>query len=236
MMEMFTEEELLPLSLIQHLLFCERRAALIQIECLWEDNLFTAEGSVLHHKVDEDITVESRGDVRITRGVLIRSLRLGLSGKADVVEFHRIENKGKGSAVCLANGIPLSGCSGLWRPYPVDYKRGRLRHEEGFEAQLCAQALCLEEMLGCAIQEGAIFYGKPHRRMNVIFNEALREKTMKAAARLHELIRSGKTPPARYEKKCESCSLIQLCLPEVAGTEKRVSRYLARAFAEGNKE
>jgi len=234
-MKIYAEDELLPLSLIQHLLFCERRAALIQIEGIWQDNLFTVEGTHLHQKVDDDLPVESRGDLRITRGLLLHSRELGLSGKADVVEFCRIADVGGAqysSSGALAAAIPLSGSSGLWRPYPVDYKRGRLRHEEGFEAQLCAQALCLEEMLRVAVPEGAIYYGKPRRRLVVVFDDSLRTKTREAARRLHELVSSGRTPQARYEKKCESCSLLSVCMPKVTGSGRSAQEYIAKALAQ----
>jgi CRISPR-associated exonuclease Cas4 len=124
--------------------------------------------------------------------------------------------------------VPLGDAYGLWRPFPVDYKRGRLRHEEGFEIQLCAQALCIEEMLGVAVPVGAIFYGKPRRRLEVIFDADIRKRTEQAAFRLHDLFRSGQTPPARYEKKCENCSLTDLCMPKVTGTAKSVAKYLSR--------
>ncbi len=233
-MGIYTEEELLPLSLIQHFLFCERRAALVQIEGLWEDNLFTVEGTHLHQKVDDDLPVESRGDVRITRGLMLRSFNLGLSGKADVVEFQLVSEGGTLSSLIprgLAMAIPLPSVSGFWRPYPVDYKRGRMRHEEGFEAQLCAQAICLEEMLGCVVPEGAIYYGKPHRRLAVVFDEVLRAKTSDAARRLHELVNSDRTPQARYEKKCESCSMLSVCMPKVTGSRRSVKGYMATALA-----
>lgn len=234
-MRIVTEEELLPLSLIQHLLFCERRAALIQIEGLWGDNLYTVEGTHLHQRVDEDLSPESRGDLRVTRGLLLHSFVLGLTGKADVVEFYRLPEDETASQTKpreKAVAIPLAEASGLWRPYPVDYKRGKMRHEKGFEVQLCAQAICLEEMLGVAVPEGAIFYGKNRRRLAVSFDEKLRRETVEAATRLHELVRSGKTPPARYENKCESCSLVNLCLPKVTGDEKKVGGYLLRMLAE----
>jgi len=229
---LYSEDDLLPLSLLADLLFCERRAALHQIERIWEDNLFTVEGTYLHEKVDSDLPVVSRGDIRIARGLMLRSLRLGLSGKTDVVEFHRIDPSSSGNAAGLARGVALAGVSGLWRPYPVEYKRGRLRYEEGFVVQICAQALCLEEMLGCAVPEGAIFYGQPRRRLDVAFDETLRHKTEVAARQLHELVASGQTPPARYEKKCERCSLMHLCMPKVAGRGKGVNRYLSRELAE----
>lgn len=231
----FIEDELLPISLLQHLLFCERRAALVQIEGIWDENVFTAEGAILHSKVDADHPVESRVDVRIARGLQLRSLRLGLTGRADVVEFHRVTDEVTDlihTAEGLKPSIPFSGVPGLWCPYPVDYKRGRLRCEEGFEIQLCAQALCLEEMMGVAVPAGAIFFGKPHRRLKVLFDSSIRKRTEQAAHRMHELIRSNQTPPARYERKCKSCSLFDICMPRVTEGSKSVSKYLTRMLGD----
>ncbi|MFH7320144.1 CRISPR-associated protein Cas4 [Desulfurivibrio sp. D14AmB] len=232
-MGIYLEDDLLPLSVLADLVFCERRAALHQIETIWEDNLFTVEGTHLHKKVDDDLPVESRGDVRISRGLMLRSFRLGLVGKTDVVEFHRLTGEAITPLVGMAAGVTLDEATGLRRPFPVEYKRGRLRREKGFEVQLCAQALCLEEMLHCPVPEGALFYGKNRRRQVVRFDdELLRRETEVAAKRLHELVRSGITPQARYAKKCESCSLINLCVPKVAGAGKSVGRYLSRMLAE----
>lgn len=209
---MHCEDDLLPLSALQHLLFCERQCALIHIEQVWAENRFTAEGRIMHERVDGGER-QTRNEVRIERAVALRSLCLGLSGKADVVEYHRDE-------------------AGNWRPYPVEYKRGRPKAANWDQVQLCAQAMCLEEMLGCAVPEGALFYGTNRRRQVVRFDETLRRETEEAAKRLHELVRSGRTPPARYAKKCESCSLMNLCMPRVAGAGKSVGRYLARMLAE----
>ena len=226
----FSEDDLLPISALADVVFCERRAALHHLEGIWEDNVFTVEGTFLHQKVDAEDRLESRGDVRIARGLRLRSLRLGLTGKADVVEFHRraeAKTASGGESGSLPAGVQLPGARGFWHPFPVEYKRGRLRREEGYEVQLCAQALCLEEMLSVAVPVGAVFYGQPRRRLEVTFGEELRRETETAAARLHELIRAGKTPPARYEKKCESCSLLTLCMPKTTGGRKSVGRYLA---------
>jgi CRISPR-associated exonuclease Cas4 len=226
----FSEDDLLPISALADVVFCERRAALHHLEGIWEDNVFTVEGTFLHQKVDGKDRVESRGDLRVERGLRLRSLRLGLTGKADVVEFHRLAEAEAASgdeSGALPVGIRLAGARGLWQPFPVEYKRGRLRREEGYEVQLCAQALCLEEMLSVAVPVGAVFYGQPRRRLEVTFSEELRRETESAAARLHELTRAGKTPPARYEKKCESCSLISLCMPKTTGGRKSVDRYLS---------
>lgn len=207
---MYPEDDLLPLSALQHLRFCERQCALIHVEGLWAENVLTVEGSHLHKKVDAG-PEESRGDVRITRGVPLRSLRLGLIGKADAVELHRLDG-------------------GAWRPFPVEYKRGRPKRDRSDEVQLCAQALCLEEMQETPVPAGALFYGQTRRRMEVAFDAELRAETEAAAARLHELIRGGVTPRARREPKCESCSLLHLCLPDAGGSGRSAVRYLEESI------
>ena len=218
---MYDEEDLLPLSALQHLVFCERRAALIHLEGMWDENVATVEGQNLHART-HDVRTESRGDTRISSGLPLRSLRLGLSGKADIVEFHRLQSGEFG-------GIQLDGVEGFWQPYPVEYKRGRLRSERSYEVQLCAQALCLEEMLDVRVSVGALFYGKTARRQEVIFDEGRRRKTEEAAARLHELLKTGRTPDAVYlRNKCQQCSLFDLCLPEQTTSSRSVHAYLAR--------
>ena len=142
---MYSEDDLLPLSALTDVVFCERRAALHQLEHLWTENVATMEGHLLHEHVHEQ-GVESRGDLRIARGLRLRSMNLGLAGVADVVEFRRCAD--------VDAGIVLPGVKGRWTPFPVEYKRGILRHEESFNVQLCAQALCLEEMLSCKIGAG----------------------------------------------------------------------------------
>jgi CRISPR-associated exonuclease Cas4 len=208
---MSTEADLLPLSALQHLVFCPRQCALIHIEQVWTENRFTAEGRIMHERVDSRQR-ETRGRVRIETGVPLRSLALGLSGRADVVEYHRQEHE--------------------WVPFPVEYKRGRPKKDTCDEVQLCAQALCLEEMLGRDVPEGALFYGQNRRRKDVAFDAKLRRETTETATKLHALIRSGSTPPARYERKCDSCSLLEICLPKTAGVNKNVSRYLKRILTE----
>jgi CRISPR-associated exonuclease Cas4 len=134
---------------------------------------------------------------------------LGLVGKADVVEFHRLANGG-------------------WQPFPVEHKRGRPKKENWDRVQLCAQAVCLEEALGTGVPEGALFYGKNRRREQVRFDSSLRAETVETAARLHELIASGRTPAPVYDSRCDSCSLREVCLPKTAGKPGRVGRYLER--------
>jgi CRISPR-associated exonuclease Cas4 len=219
---MYAEDDLLPLSAVADFVFCTRRAALHRLEQVWQENIATAEGHVLHDRADSGVG-DSRGDLRIARSLLLRSLRLGLTGKTDIVEFHRLPDG--------ADGVKLPRTAGVWRPYPVEYKRGILRHEEAYAVQLCAQAICLEEMLQTTVPAGALFYGLSKRRLDVTFTESLRRATDEAAAGLHALIAAGKTPPPNYEKKCTKCSLFDLCLPMTTGGKRSAVRYLAEILA-----
>jgi CRISPR-associated exonuclease Cas4 len=207
----YVEDDLLPLSALQHLVFCERQCALIHVEGVWAENARTLEGAHLHRKADAGPR-ETRGDLRITRAVPLRSFRLGLIGKADVVEWHR-------------------GTDGAWRPFPVEYKRGRPKINRCDELQVCAQALCLEEMLGASISTGALFYGISRRRQEVRFDAGLRSLTEDAAARLHALVAARYTPPARREPKCDGCSLLPLCMPEPQAGRRSAERYIQHALA-----
>ena len=218
---MFSEDDLLPLSALQHLLFCERQAALIHLEQLWADNPFTIEGSHLHQATDETGSSQ-RGGMRMARGLALRSLRLGLSGKADTVELHPAEGR----------GVEVPGVPGRWLLLPIEYKRGRPKEHRADEVQVCAQALCLEEMLGAEIPCGALFYGKTRRRKTVELDAELRRLTLEAAERLHRLIAGGVTPKAVREPKCDSCSLLPLCRPEAA--KRSAKRYLDAILAGGD--
>ena len=209
---MYSIEDLIQLSALQHMVFCERQCALIHVEQTWTESGRTAEGRIMHERVHEE-SRESRGDVRIEYGVALRSLRLGLIGKADVVEFHRRPD-------------------GAWLPFPVEYKRGKPKADDCDKVQLCAQAICLEEMLSVAIPEGALFYGQTRHRLDVIFEEALRRKTEETAQKAHDLVASGRTPPPVYEKRCESCSLMAECLPKTIQKRRSVKSYLTRILGE----
>jgi len=208
---MYSIEDLIQLSALQHMVFCERQCALIHVEQTWTESGRTAEGRIMHERVHEE-SRESRGDVRIEYGVALRSLRLGLIGKADVVEFHRRPD-------------------GAWLPFPVEYKRGKPKADDCDKVQLCAQAICLEEMLSTSIPAGALFYGQTRRRLDVVFDEALRHETEEAACRARDLIASGRTPPPVYEKRCESCSLMADCLPKTIQKQRSVKNYLMRILA-----
>jgi CRISPR-associated exonuclease Cas4 len=206
------ERELIPISALNQYSYCPRRCALIHIEQAWTENRFTAEGRIMHERVHDE-SRESRGDVRIDYGVSLRSLRLGLIGKADVVEFHRQPD-------------------GSWLPFPVEYKRGKPKADDCDLVQLCAQAICLEEMLSVAIPEGALFYGQTRHRLDVAFDEALRRETEETAHLAHDLIASGQTPPPAYEKRCESCSLMADCLPKTIQKRRSVKSYMAKILEE----
>lgn len=193
-MTMYDEEEYLSLSALQHMIFCKRQCALIHIEQLWVENQFTAEGRIMHERVDRGDNAE-KGRVRIEYSLPLKSSLLGVTGKADVVEFHKQSD-------------------GQWTPYPVEYKRGKPKKDNCDKVQLCAQAICLEEMVGTDIEQGALFYGKIKRREEVIFTSALRQETLEIAQELHKLFREGKTPEPEYSKKCDTCSFVDACLPK----------------------
>ena len=209
-MKPFEEKDFLALSALQHILFCKRQCALIHIEQLWVENRFTAEGRIMHERVDRGDQTD-RGKVRIEYSLPLKSSMLGISGKADVVEFHGQD------------------CSQRqWMPFPVEYKRGRPKKDLSDKVQLCAQAFCLEEMLDVRIKSGALFYGKTRRRLDVAFDDDLRNQTINAAVQLHEMVSSGITPPPEYTKKCDACSFISLCLPKTLEKKRTVSSWIKR--------
>lgn len=198
----YSEEEFLPLSGLQHFLFCRRQWALIHIEELWAENLRTTDGDLMHERTHDEAFTEKRGNTIISRGISVHSYRLGVSGKCDVVEFHRD-----------ASGIGINGWEGLWMPFPVEYKHGEPKENNCDAAQLCAQAICMEEMLCCQIPRGAMFYGQTKRRLPVEFTEELRREVEEALEEMHALYKRGHTPKVKPTKACNACSLKELCLP-----------------------
>lgn len=211
----YTPEDLLPLSGIQHFLFCRRQWALIHVERQWQENALTAEGRILHSRVDDPFFTEKRKGVIVARSVPVASLSLGLHGVCDVVEFTE-----------SAEGVHLPGHKGSFLPAPVEYKRGKQKQEASDEAQLCAQALCLEEMLAVSIPVGYLYYGQTRRRVIVELTTALREQVRKAAHEMHTYFQRGYTPKVKPFKGCRSCSLADLCLPHLQSEVTPASAYI----------
>lgn len=220
---MFSDDELVPISALQHLVFCERQWALIHLEQVWFENILTTQGKILHERVD-DAEREVRGDVVIVRSLQIRSLQLGLIGKADVVEFHETKDR--------RDAIRFKDQPGWWIPFPVEYKRGKPKIDDSDKVQLCAQALCLEEMLSINVHEGALFYGTPHRRSIVQFDQGLRSITKQYIDKLHEMTEAQMTPPASYRKRCTNCSLQDYCLPKTTDGQNSAQAYIDSLLAD----
>lgn len=206
---MYSEEEYLMLSGIQHFAFCRRQWAMIHIEQQWAENYRTTAGELMHKKAHDEGSFEKRGELLIVRGLRISSRELGLSGQCDVVEFHRDDE-----------GVKLFGYEGKWTPVPVEYKHGAPKEDNADELQLCAQAICLEEMFQIRIPDGYLFYGENRRRSHVEFTKDLREAVKKAAREMHDLFQKGYTPNVKPTKKCRACSLEDLCLPKLQKTVK----------------
>lgn len=194
------------LSRLQHYLYCPRQFALIELENIWIENQFTAEGQVLHQRVNQ-ADQQKRGAVRTARALRLANAELRIEGVADVVEYHQ-----------QADGTKI--------PFPIEYKRGKPKAHRADEVQLCAQALCLEEMHGVAVPEGALFYGEVRRRHPVIFDAELRNLTLQTIIACRDIVQTNITPHAIYQaRKCNGCSLIDQCHPKDFG--KSASAWLA---------
>lgn len=223
---MYSEEELLALSGIQHIAFCPRQWALIHIERLWQENVRTVEGRLLHERADNPFMQESRGNLIIARSVPLSSYTLGLYGVADVIEFKRLQGN--------THGIPLNGYEGMWAPHPVEYKRGKPKSDERDRVQLCAQAICLEEAYSIVIGCGSLYYGETRHREHVEFDRELRRQVQILADDMHRLFSAGHTPKASPGKHCKQCSLIDLCLPKVSMKRLSVKQYLQDTLKESS--
>lgn len=206
------EDALIPLSALQHYLFCSRQCALIHVEQIWQEDVATMEGRLLHERADEG-RPEGRPGLRVARGIALRSFVLGVSGKADVVEFHGARRGLRG------------------QPFPVEYKRGKPKAHRADEVQLCAQAICLEEMFGVAIPDGALFYGATRRRFPVAFDADLRALTARVSAETRAMMSAGRTPPPVKTAACRRCSLQEACRPDRFETPPSVKRWLSRQLA-----
>ena len=213
----YAEEDFLQLSGIQHFCYCRRQWALIHIERQWHENLLTAEGRIVHERCHDETIVEKRSDCLVTRGLRILSRRLGITGQCDVVEFFKTEEP---------SGCALRGHRGLWMAYPVEYKHGKSKSHDADRLQLCAQAICLEEMLGCAVGNGALYYAETHRREEVVFTQGLRQTVENMLKEMHDYFSRGYTPKVKTKTGCRSCSLKEVCLP-VLCKKRDVSDYYA---------
>ena len=206
---LYGEEDFLMISGIQHFNFCRRQWALIHIECIWSDNEYTASGTLMHKRAHDQSLTEKRGDLLIVRDMPVFSRELGASGRCDVVEFRRD-----------SKGVSIFGRDGKWLPCPVEYKRGSSRkNDDSDRIQLCAQAICIEEMLACApIETAYLYYGETRRREPVALDTALREKVCGALKEMYDCYTRGYTPRVKPRKVCASCSLKDACLPKLPST------------------
>ena len=200
----YKEEDFLLLSGIQHFVFCKRQWALIHIEQQWQENVRTIEGEILHEKTHDDTVKEKRGDLIVSRGMAIFSRTLGVTGTCDVVELHK-----------ATDGVNIFGRDGTYKPVPVEYKRGKPKEDESDVLQLCAQAMCLEEMLLCVIPEAFLYYGETKRRLKIILDDVLRARVRTIFKEMHELYDRRYTPKVKISKSCKACSLTEVCMPKL---------------------
>lgn len=217
---MYNEEEFLQLSGIQHFAFCWRQWALAYIEMQWQENVRTVEGKLLHENAHDAAMKEKRGDLLIVRAMPIHSREMGVSGECDVVEFHKAKD-----------GIMLSGREGNHKVVPIEYKRGKPKTDDSDILQVTAQALCMEEMLCCEIPYGYIYYGETRRRLKVEFTEEIREKVKKVFAEMHKYYEQKYTPKVKISKKCNACSLKDICVPAL-NKNKSVFEYIEKVVSE----
>lgn len=208
------------LSGLKHFAFCKRRWALVHIEQLWQENTLTLDGHYMHERVHDAGFTESRGSTLLSRAMPVRSQHLRITGECDMVELHR-----------NADGIPIHGRDGLWTLYPVEYKRGKPDERGADELQLCAQALCLEEMFVTDIPEGAIYYGETRRRLKVSLTEDLRQQVRDLLQEMHLLFARGYTPKAKITRACKSCSMVDICQP-ILSKQPSALEYVHRKLEE----
>lgn len=224
-MDYYGEDDLLMLSGIQHIAFCERQYALAYIEMQWSENVLTVEGHHLHEHADDPFFAEKRNDLIRFRAVQIVSRKLGLYGRADIVEWRKTSNED-------SNAVILPAYEGKWKPMPVEYKHGKPKPDERDEVQLCAQAICLEEAHSITIEKGALYYGETRHRHEIILDEVLRKKVALYSQRMHRLYNDNFTPLPVYKSHCKSCSLVDTCLPKQISNGQSVGDYLKNMLAE----
>lgn len=219
----YTEDDYLMLSGIQHFKFCRRQWALIHIEQQWEENIHTVVGELMHKKAHDPYLTEKRKDLLVARSLPVASKAMGVSGECDVVEFHKCED-----------GVKLHGHRGTFSVYPIEYKKGKPKVTEEDKLQLVAQALCLEEMFSTNISEGALFYGQTRRREVVMITEGLRQEVIKIFQEMHQYFDGKYTPKVKYSKACNSCSLKDVCLPQLEKSSS-VGKYITQMLKEEEK-
>lgn len=216
----YKEEDFLLLSGIQHFAFCKRQWALIHIEQQWQENIRTIEGQILHEKAHDTNIKEKRGDIIVSRGMAIFSRSLGLTGNCDVVELHK-----------SSDGVNIFGRDGTFKPVPIEYKKGKPKEDASDTLQLCAQAMCLEEMLLCEIPEAFLFYGETKRRLKVVLDNGLRDQVKTIVKEMHELYEKRYTPKVKLSKRCKACSLAELCMPKLCKNPS-VAKYIEKNLSE----
>jgi len=219
-MKEYNEEDFLMLSGIQHYSFCKRQWALIHIENQWSENIRTIEGNILHERAHDNSMMEKRGDIIISRGMPIVSRTLGVSGECDVVEFHKDKD-----------GVNIIGREGLYKIYPVEYKKGKPKVNDVDIMQLTAQAMCLEEMLCCEVEKGYLYYGETRHRETVEINDQYKNKVIELFQEMHKLFDKKHTPNVKRTKACNACSLKDICLP-VLLKKKSAKAYISQAVKE----
>ena len=217
---MYNEDEFLQLSGIQHFAFCRRQWALIHIEMQWKENFRTVEGQILHENAHNPEMNEKRGNVIVVRAMPVHSRKMGVSGECDVVEFHKSDK-----------GAHINGREGVYMPVPVEYKRGEPKSDNIDILQLAAQALCLEEMFCTDINYGYIYYGETRHRLKVDFDYEIRNEVVRLFEEMHLYYRRGYTPKVKISKKCNACSLKDLCVP-VLNKNKSVAEYIDKFISE----
>lgn len=220
----YEEEDYLLLSGIQHFCFCRRQWALIHIEQQWDENVRTIEGKQMHENAHEGLSSEKRGDLVVTRGMAVFSKALGISGSCDVVEFQKSKD-----------GISIFGRDGPYQPIPVEYKRGSPKESDADILQLCAQAICLEEMLVCEIQYGFLFYGEIRRRVKIDFDVDLRKRVSDMFLEMHQFFARRYTPKVKPSASCKACSLEEICMPKLCKNKSAIS-YMQEALKDENDE
>lgn len=217
---LYSEDDFLQLSGIQHFAFCKRQWALAYIEMQWKENVRTVEGKILHENAHDASMKEKRGDLIIVRAMPVHSREMGVSGECDVVEFHK-----------TTQGISLSGHEGTYSVVPVEYKRGKPKEDDVDILQVAAQALCLEEMLCCTIPYGYLYYGEIRHRLKVDFDEEIRNRVQILFKEMHKYYDQQYTPKVKISKKCNACSLKDICLP-VLNKNKSVTQYINEIMLE----